>query len=252
MNRLIGLLIFTSLIFLFEKTYSQTGTIKIEKPKSEKPKPTKDTIVKTGNSFDLFYGYKIFTQNFQNKFNNYQKFNINSPIQLIGFGESGPIKINRNPKTYYGHSFLNFVVPQPIWINDTIKCKVAGFVYSLAFGGYINSRSKNFYTNFYFGFNTGRLRFYDNELVRQKNPFFSPKIGIQPKLQIKKFTINLIVEAEYDISKSSWRKTIPANSNKITINKFKQTGYTALVGISYKIINYDKDATDGSNYDDWD
>lgn len=223
-------------IILSLNTSSQVGTIKIEKPKTETTKPAKDTIQKNGTSFDLYFGYKIFTEKFQNKFNTYQQFNVNSPIQLIGFGESGPVWFNQNPRTFYAHMFFNMVVPQPVWINDTIKCKVTGFIYSLAWGGYFNSKSKNFYANFYLGFNTGRLRFYDNEIVRQKNPFFSPKVGIQPKLQIGKFCVNLLLEAEYDISKTSWRKMKSANNDKITIDKFKQTGATALLGISYKFI----------------
>nr|MBA3971007.1 hypothetical protein [Bacteroidota bacterium] len=45
---------------------------------------------------------------------------------------------------------------------------------------------------------------------------------------------------EYDVSKLNWRKTLAANSNKINIDRFKQTGFTALLSVGYRFSNYDR------------
>ncbi len=229
--------------------HSQVDASK-EEQKSKKDNSAKSENIQLGNSLDLYYGYKFFQDNFSNKFNTTENFNWNSPVQIIGFGETGPVTINRSSRTCYAQLLYSQVVPQPIWLNDTIKCKTTGGILNFGIGGYVHSKSRNFYFNFYGGFNTGRLRFYQNEIVRQKNPFFSPKVGIQPKLQIRKFVISLIVEAEYDISKLNWRKTIRANDTKITIDRFKQTGYTVLLGVSYKFIKYVSDNEDHASYTD--
>lgn len=238
MNRFIFFPLFIFFFCLATKVTAQTGTIKIEKPKPETPKTAKDSVQKTLTTFDVYYGYKVFIHDFQGKFNTLQNFDISSPIQLIGLGESGPILINRVSGTYYGHILYNQVVPQSLYINDTIKSKITGFVFGLACGGYFNSKSENFYFNFYLGFNTGRLRFYENELIRQKNQFFSPKIGIHPRFHIKKFTIGIIAEAEYDISKTSWKKMAASKGEKIIIDKFKQTAGTVSIGISYRFLKH--------------
>jgi hypothetical protein len=227
------------------KMHSQVGTIKIEKTK-----PIKDTTKTTISSFDLYYGYKLFANNFQGRFNTLKNFKYNKPIQLIGGGFSGPVLISRSSPSYYMHSLFHLVIPQTIFLNDSIRCKVTGFVYSLAWGGYVNSKSGNLYTGFYLGFNTGRLRFYGNEIIRQKNPFFSPKIGVQQKVLIGKFTIGLILEAEYDISKTSWRRLTYTNKDKINIEQFRQTGVTILLGISYHFIKYAAPTNETIEHDD--
>ncbi|MGZ4056674.1 MAG: hypothetical protein ACXVPU_11140 [Bacteroidia bacterium] len=244
-NRIIILL----LIFLPSVIMSQVGTIKVEKPKPPETKPVKDSSQNEISYFNLYYGYKFFQQDFQGKFNTLQKYNYNKPIQLIGFGLSGPTVVTRSSRNYYCQSLFHIVVPQSVLLNDSIKSKVTGFVYSFGLGGYLITKSKKFYTGFYLGVNTGRLRFYGNEIIRQKNPFFSPKIGIQPKVLIGKLTISLILEAEYDISKTNWRRMTFANKDKINIEQFRQTGITTLLGISYNFIKYAPNTNTTTNGD---
>jgi hypothetical protein len=150
-------------------------------------------------------------------------------------------------RTYYSHILYTQVIPQPLFINDTIKCKVTGGILNVAWGGFFRSQSKKFYFNYYVGFNTGRLRFYGDEIVRQKNPFFSPKLGIQPKISIGRFNISVLVEAEYDVSKTSWRRMTNSNKDKINIDKFRQTGITTLVGMSYRLLRYGSGDKGNSN-----
>ena len=81
------------------------------------------------------------------------------------------------------------------------------------------------------------------DMVRQKNPFFSPKVGIQPKFLIKRFTLTFIAEYEYDISKLGWRRTAFAVHDPLTIEKFRQSCFTGMVGCSYRLFNYSKPGT---------
>lgn len=230
-------------LFIFTNAVSEAqekGTIKIKKPEPEVPaKPVKDSA-DTGDFFDLLYGYKVFTGDFQGKFNTLDHFKMEQPLQLIGIGFSDLVTISRQPRRYYMHIYYTQVVPHSLKINDSINCKITGGTFSYALGGYLATKSENFWTGLYLGFNTGRLRFYGEEIVRQKNPFFSPKIGIQSKLVLGKFSIGLLIEAEYDVSKINWRKTLRANSDKITIQQFRQTGFTTLININYKLIHYAK------------
>ncbi|MBA3972168.1 MAG: hypothetical protein H0X46_08495, partial [Bacteroidetes bacterium] len=193
--------IFIYIIFFTctKELYSQTGTIRVAKPKSDSSKAV-TTEQDLRPVCEVYYGYKIFVDDFQNKFNTIERFKLDEPLQLVGIGIAGPTTINRLPRTYYMHLLYNHVLPHAIQLNDSLPCKITGGIFSLAWGKYLITKSGNFYANFYIGFNTGRIRFYGNEPARQKNPFFSPKVGIQPKLYAGKLSIGIIMEAEYDVS----------------------------------------------------
>lgn len=185
------------------------------------------------STLNVYYGYKTYIHDFQHRFNTTANFKYGLPVQLIGIGESGYFAVNRNSNVY-GHCIYSQVLPQTLHVNDSIKCRVTGFVFSAAYGAAFTGSKKHAMLICYIGFNTGRLRFYGDEQVRQKNPFFSPKIGLQPKLQIGRLDITLIAEAEYDVSKPGWRRLNVANADKVSIGRFKQSGYTMLAGIGYR------------------
>ncbi len=221
---------------------AQTDTVQIQKTIKETT-AKKDSTKGSLSSLDVYYGYKTFFHDFGKQLNTVYKFNIGQPLQMISPGYSGYYNINREASCY-GHFLYNYIIPQPVRINDSIHCKITGFVFSLAFGGALESENQHFLTMFYIGFNTGRLRLYGDEQVRQKNPFFSPKIGIQPKLLIGKFIVTLIAEAEYDVSKPGWRRLNVANKDKTDIANFRQSGITTLIGVSYMIKFADNKGSD--------
>jgi hypothetical protein len=191
-----------------------------------------DSLVYDDFSYDVYYGHRSYFQNFYNQLNTTKNIQFNKPIQTIGFGTSGRIIDDKNGN-FYGHLIFNQVIPQSIIINNNINCKITGFVFSAAFGG--GPTYKKFSTYFYFGFNTGRLRMYGNELVRQKNAFFSPKIGLQPKIKFGKLALSLIFEYEYDVTNPNWKRTDFSNNNKINLTSFRQTGITAQLGVGYNL-----------------
>jgi hypothetical protein len=222
------------IMFMSQHLAAQNGTIKIKKPEPEKPKPAKDTTDERP-IFELFYGYKLLRNDFHQQFNTSEKFKFGAPLQLVGFGlstEAG--HINRSADGYI-HMFYNQVIPQSISINDSLSSKITGGIFSLALGQSIPRRISKLYLNVFLGFNAGRLRVYGKDGLQQKNPFFAPKLGLQSKLYLGKFSIGLLVEADYDISKTSWRRTLSAKGEQTTIDKFRQEGITTLLSISYRI-----------------
>ena len=179
-------------------------------------------------SAEIIYGTRLFTSNFNNQLNTVKYMDLGAPVQLVGIEESGGnmFAINRE-WSMSGHFSYCQVIPQKITINDTVNCNINGFIFSFClFGGDLFYKSKTFGLLLSGGFNTGRLRLSGNEWARQKNPFFSPKVSIQPKVRIKKIVLSLRGDYEYDISKPSWRRTYFANKNKIDLDKFKETGAT--------------------------
>jgi hypothetical protein len=185
---------------------------------------------------DVFYGYRTYSQTFYDQLNTVSNFSTNKPLQIIGLGGGGAVAINRDWNGY-GHSIYNHILPQTIFIQDTLKGKITGFSFGFALGGAFETKKQNAALGYYAGFNTGRLKIIDNNYAEQKNPFFSPKVGIHPKIKIWKFALSLILEYEYDLSKTSWRQTSKANDNQTKINSLRQSGLIGQIGLGYILTN---------------
>lgn len=182
------------------------------------------------SSFDLYYGYRPQFQNFYNQLTTVNDFDFGKPLQMIGIGSSGNYVINMDGN-FTGHLIYNQIIPRSIHVQDTLKGKLSGFIFSLAVGSAFTIKSEKFAFYYYVGLNTGRLRMYGNDLIKQKNAFVSPKIGIQPKIRIGKISLSLILDYAYDLSKSDWKKTLFSNGNKVQPASLRQTGFTGQFGI---------------------
>lgn len=156
------------------------------------------------------------------------------PLKTIGVGTSGYFSVQRKDG-FYGHFIYNQIIPQVIKIQDTLTGKISGHVFSFACGRTLIKTLKNFSLNYYIGFNTGRIRLYENDLIRQKNYFFSPKIGIQPKIKAGRIGLTLIVEYEYDITRPVWKKMVFRSADIIYANGSRQSGLTAQIGLCYML-----------------
>jgi hypothetical protein len=188
----------------------------------------------------LLYGGKNYTENFYNQFNTLQHTTLFNPVQVIGIGVCTPPDHFKTKKgklaRYVQHLSYSQVIPQEIRALDTVSARLTGFVFSASIGLDLLGNSKHFNLMVSGGFNTGRLRMYQNELLRQKNPFFSPKISVEPGVRFGKVILSLKVEYEYDISSGNWRRTFFANKDKANLNSFQQSGLTTLISVGYVII----------------
>lgn len=180
--------------------------------------------------FDVNYGYRVGFQNFYEQLNTTKCFKLGGPLQMIGLRALGEVDFHHSLNKFLILTYSKFI-SQAITIEDTIKGKIGGFTCGLGWGRTFKSQR----LGIYIGFNTGRLRISGQEVIRQKNSFLSPKIGITPIFSLGKFKLHLSLEYAYDISKTSWRRTYFANSNKIVLDNLRQSAITAQIGISYSI-----------------
>ena len=183
------------------------------------------------NSIDFYYGYKFYKSNFYEQLNTIKSYNLSQPIKQVGIGISGYFSVERGTN-YYGHLLYNQVVPITFHINDSISGKLTGFVVSHGGGGKI-IHNNWLLINWYLGANAGRLRLYQNSLLKQKNPFFSPKLGLQTKIKMGRIALSGLIEYEYDISSSRWRKTPYYRGERIYVGGFRQSGLSVQVGVGF-------------------
>jgi hypothetical protein len=191
-------------------------------------------------SLDVMYGQKILNESsFNGQLNSFNKPEFGGSISYIGIGISTSILVARGKIfDHFGNIYYTQIIPQDIKINDTIKSKITGFNFGFTYFGFdIFPKQKIFNTYVTLGINTGRLRLYQNSLTEEKNPYFSPKIRLQPTLSLGLIRLSLHIEYEYDISKKNWRKTNFSKSDNINLNKTSNSGLNVLASIGYIIKN---------------
>ncbi len=192
------------------------------------------TVTKGRTNFtELSYGSRTTIQNFYDQLNAPTFIKLGRPLQIITIGACENIHFWTRYSLYANLAYSQ-VIPQTIYLWDTLKGKITGGVLNLSFGKFI-VQSKSFDLSYYIGFNTGRLRMFDNEPIHQKNGFFSPKVGIRPRVKFGRFSIVGSVEYEYDLSKSNWNRTRFSTGNKVRINNLKQSGMTVQLGVGYTL-----------------
>lgn len=193
-------------------------------------------------SFDIIYGQKFYKNDFYNALNNQNNISLGGNPRFIGIQEAGTIYLTKN------HTWLRFnhyesfsailvkMIPVDIKINDSINAKLSGFNLGFPMFGYdFFPKQRAIDLILIVGANTGRLKLYNNDLIRSHNPYFSPKITIFPRITIKRFTISLLAEYEQDISKAGWKKMRFGKAGSFNVNGFDQTGYSFYFGIGYRI-----------------
>ena len=189
----------------------------------------------------ILYGTRLPQNNFYNQINTLGKYNFGSPLQMIGIGQGRYVSFTGRYTSVWRivHYSYSQIIPQKIIISDTINCNVNGYVFSFSIAPFsLFKKSKFFSLHISYGFNSGRLRLSGNELVNQKNPFFSPMISIRPVVLIKKIKFTIRADYEYDISKPSWRRTYFTSKNKTDLDKFKQSGLTLFFGIGFRFVDH--------------
>lgn len=225
--------IFLPLLILFYSVLSgQTEKIKVKKPLSTDPKI--DSLLNLPRRYsyltvDIYYGFKSFKNSFYNQLNN---INLNSPITILGFGISD-YDFMYNPR---GHDVFQMSLytyqKSSITVSDTNSSKIMGFSYNFGIGKMFASKNRRFSLPIYLGFNTGRLKLNLADGSQTVNPFFSPKLSVQPKIMVtRKLSLSLIIDYEYDISKTLWKKSSSVSS----LTNLNQSGLVGLISLGYGI-----------------
>lgn len=215
--------------------FSQARKIKIKKEK-EKVKPKLDKGSDPhGGTFDLYYGNRIFKENYYHQFNSIHKIDLKSPPTLVGIGISGyNSPVNRN---FNFTSQVNYykIIPTKIFIDDSLNTKFSGYVFGLGIGFGVSTLNRNLGLNVYAGFNTGRSTLSKNDFISQKNQFFSPKVTVQTKIIVKRIALSFMIEAENDISNPAWKQTFFDKKEPYLLQPFHQTCITGLISLGYKL-----------------
>lgn len=127
------------------------------------------------------------------------------------------------------------ILPKNEIFNDSLISITTGFRSSIFKGvSYINKK-ENIQLTFLFGTEFGRLRLYNNPLLRKKNGYFAPKIELQPKIKLKQLIIGGTIGYGYDISNPNWKDTWFSKDKSYTLNKLKQSGFSWQVFLGWAI-----------------
>ncbi|MBL7890184.1 MAG: hypothetical protein JNL24_11555 [Bacteroidia bacterium] len=185
-------------------------------------------------SIDLAYGYKIVQQNFQDNLNYVGNFSFASPLQFIGIGATDHTLISRSSEAETQLYYCQ-IIPRKILTRDSLDAYISGGMFSLGFGIDLFKKSKLFDMFIFGGFNMGRLRLYGENMIKQKNFYFSPKLSLQPKVKIGPIAFSIRLDYEYDVSNPNWKKMYFSSAPAVFADKFRQSGFSAFVCLGYVV-----------------
>lgn len=96
-------------------------------------------------------------------------------------------------------------------ILDTIKFRLQGFQVGYAIGKDVFPNVRWFDLGLYAGFSTGRFRLFKQdpgityEFLQYRNPFFSPKVIVEPRVNLRHVVWAIRAEYLFDVSKGAWK-----------------------------------------------
>lgn len=175
-------------------------------------------------SYELFYGNLMYQKSFPD---------LNT-TQIIGISLNTSVTNNK----YSGsgspaHIALGFVLPTETEYSDSVSAKLNGYFFNLSLFGYdIFQKSENLDLIFISGFNVGRVRL-NNDFFNQRNSLVAPKLTLQCRVKIKKISLALTGEYQFDISDKEWYKLHLGAGQSFTIQSFRQSGFFVGISIGY-------------------
>ncbi|MFN8863743.1 MAG: hypothetical protein ACK500_08845 [Flavobacteriales bacterium] len=186
----------------------------------------------TSSSIDIAFGSRAYAQSFYNALNTLDTWQFDAPVRFVGIAYSGRFYLTRG-KDFDGHLSFGHILPERIQLNDSLSPELGGFVAGFAYGRDVFRGSELLDVILGIGFNTGRLRLNDGQLINQKNPFLAPKISLQPKLNLGRIALSVRLEYEYDISGADWRNERNNSNQYEGVSSFSQTSFTGMASIGY-------------------
>lgn len=184
-------------------------------------------------SFNAFYGHRYFLKDFSNQLSTLSNLDFNKPSDFVGVG----ILINSyaiNPRhSLAGQFYYNYFIPKNIVISDTVNAQFKGFSVNVGYGKTLLEKNKYFNLGVFLGFNTGNLKIISKDAFSQIKPFFSPKLSMQPKFIIKRITISINLDFDYDLINEKWKKDFMVSSGYINTSRLPNSGLNCAVGIGY-------------------
>lgn len=187
-------------------------------------------------SLEIIYGNHFYKSPVNNQFNSLKSFNLYQPVQSVGLSFTNVYIINRERKQTM-HISYSQIIPQTVFINDTLKSKINGYVFSINLVSFdITKNSKSMSTPFGLGFNTGRLKLQSDSYKPQKNPFFAPAFFLNPRFLIGKVVLGVRFDYQFDISRKGWRSVINTKKDlSFPVKDFNQTGLIVNLSLGWNL-----------------
>ncbi len=191
------------------------------------------------NSVELNYGQMIYSRSFVGGINSFRNFQLGRPIQFVGLGVSGELKLS----TFHnilGHFYVSGVMPQKIQLEELGQARIGGGLISAGLTKELIKRNRRFNLQPGIGILTGRMNIRQSEIIHLKNGFIAPKISIQSKAIFGKVSLALQIEYAMDLSDNDWKSIQQRSGSMDNLTAFNQSGL--LMQISVGWVSYDQKA----------
>jgi len=162
---------------------------------------------------------------------------LTNDVSSIGFSFKKTIWVNRL-LIHDSHLTFQYIIPETHVFSDSLEFKLQGYHLGLDFCKDLFPGSKVFDCLIGLGFSTGRQKLLRKDLaikntyLKYTNPFFSPKIILEPTLVIGPLCFSIRGEYLIDISNPNWNIK---HSSLPYIGSSKATGFFLQGSIGWNI-----------------
>ncbi len=125
------------------------------------------------------------------------------------------------------------MIPYQTTIQDSLSMKLSGFCFRQVHELFLWQPSKSFSILTSIGASMGRLKLWGDKSANQKNQFFRPEVGIQPRLLIGRIAFSLNAFYGLDIGSGKWKKSWFNKTSQVDLPRFTQGGLDLGFSLGY-------------------
>ncbi len=185
-------------------------------------------------SWDVIYGNKFYNNDFRNYLPNVESIEIGKEPYYIGVQMASGL-ITTRMYSFSGAFNVVQMIPISIKLNDTINAKLRGFNVGVPIFGFdALYKYKNIDFLIFSGVNIGRLKIFKKDYINKKNPYFSPKISLMPRVALGKIVLSATAEYDFDVFSTRWKNPIFEKKYSNTLSGFRQSGFSLIFGLGLK------------------
>jgi hypothetical protein len=130
-------------------------------------------------------------------------------VKTAGITFATHLNVNRTISFNFKLDF-DYFLPQDVQLTPSIRVTQTGYGWGMAFGRDLFPKSKYVDVVASFGFNAGTVKLiwtapaYAQKDLFYRNPFFAPKVVVQPFVMLGRISFGLRAAYQYDISRGNW------------------------------------------------
>jgi hypothetical protein len=184
------------------------------------------------NSIELNYGQMFYSRSFVGGINSFNNFQLGRPIQFVGLGTSGELKLSMF-HNILGHFYVSGVMPQNIQLEEFGQARIGGGLMSAGLTKELIKRNRRFNLQPGIGILSGRMNIHQSKIIHLKNGFFAPKVSIQAKAIFGKTSVALQLEYAMDLSDNDWKSIQRRSGSVDNLTAFNQSGLLMQISIGW-------------------